>query len=91
MPVYIYGDNQGHQVQIAHGMTEVVGVWCPDCGHRMSRIPQRVHAHFPNADPAYRQHQEIHSHLRARYYQNRERREANEHAYQKSKEAADRN
>ena len=43
MPMYVYGCNKDktHQrVETAHGVNEIVEMWCPDCGAQMHRIPQ---------------------------------------------------
>lgn len=40
MAVYVYRCPNGHEVEMAHGMTETVHVVCSVCGKVMARKPQ---------------------------------------------------
>lgn len=43
MPMYLYRCPNKHEINVTHGMTEAVKVFCPMCGEVMRRKPQ-VHA-----------------------------------------------
>lgn len=59
MPQYLYRCTNKHEINVMHGMTESVKIFCPVCGEVMWRKPQ-AHAVkwacFIEASPAVREH-----------------------------------
>ena len=89
MPVYVYAckADRAHRVEVAAGMFDKVGVWCPDCGERMTRMPG--HASFVmQVDGERRRALDVHGYLKEKYNKNKERREINDAQYRKAAERA---
>lgn len=51
MPIYLYSDPNGHEVEISHGMTDTITVFCQICGAAMHRKPQRVYVNWGGLPP----------------------------------------
>jgi hypothetical protein len=42
MPVYVYTDEAGHEIEISHAVNSPTVPYCPQCSAAMWRKPQRV-------------------------------------------------
>jgi hypothetical protein len=58
MATYVYQCKKGHVIEISHGMNEIVGLWCAECGERMHRKPQRFRFYNNPVDTLLRKYGE---------------------------------
>lgn len=50
MPVYVYQCEEKHETEVAHGFTDKVLVFCPECHKPMHRVPQAFRWYFNPQD-----------------------------------------